>query len=254
MAMNKNRIIELCLVFLISILSFSIGTFVGKKYSDNQHKLALLDPNYKHDLNTEAPTTEVLHGETAAGGSEAAHGEDAVAQKPAIANETPMSDADVAKMNAEMTEDEDAADANTVKTINEDGTTAENPKGAKAKKPAAETVAATKRNNNENIVREVANISAKAKTITQDEKGLDGKTQYTVQIGSFPTPTEADKVVTSLQARGYKATQSEATVNGKTWYRVQVGLFGSLQDAQTYKKELVEQNHLSSAMILRVNK
>ena len=44
MAMNTNRIIELTLVFFISLFSFSIGTFVGKKYSDNQHRLSQLEP------------------------------------------------------------------------------------------------------------------------------------------------------------------------------------------------------------------
>lgn len=234
MAMNKNRIIELCLVFLVSILSFSIGTFVGKKYSDNQHRLALLDPNYKHDLNEYSQDTEktaAAHQETT---TEVAKDEHGNPLKATITEGAPISDADVAKISEEMEEEEESAD--TVKTINQDG-----------------TKAAVKKTGQE-IVREVANISAKAKSITQDDKTIDGKSQYTVQVGSFPSPAEADKVVSSLQARGYKASQASATVNGKTWYRVQVGLFNSLQDAQIYKKELVEQNHLTSAMILRVNK
>ena len=35
-------------MFFISLLSFSIGTFVGKKYSDNQHKISALEPQ-KHN-------------------------------------------------------------------------------------------------------------------------------------------------------------------------------------------------------------
>lgn len=259
MAMNKNRVIELCLVFLVSILSFSIGTFVGKKYSDNQHRLAILDPNYKHDLNTAADggatalSSSTSHETTSEGGTTV--GDDAHALKAAITDSKPLSDSDVAKMNAELSADEDAAgdtvkgDTNVVKTINEDGTAAdETPVKSKAKSKKTAAL------NGPNVVREVANISEKAKSITQDEKGLDGTTHYTVQVGAFPSPTEADKIVNSLQARGYKANYISATVNGKTWYRVQVGLFTSLQEAQIYKKELVEQNHLTSAIIQRVSK
>lgn len=270
MAMNTNRIIELCLVFLVSILSFSVGTFVGKKYSDNQHKLSLLDPNYKHESITDeasARTPSEAHGtEAAAAGTTTAvvNDEHGNPIKANITNSTPITDADVAKMAEEFSEEntEDLVDTSKadsgsiVKTINEDGSIVEEPKAkVKAAKQPAKKVAT--KVNGETMVREVANISERAQTIHQDVKGsdsADGKSQYTVQVGAFPSPTEAEKIASSLQARGYKASHSVATVNGKTWYRVQVGLFNSLQDAQVYKKELVEQNHLTSAIIQRLNK
>ena len=56
----------------------------------------------------------------------------------------------------------------------------------------------------------------------------------------------------SLKARGYKASSVEALVNGKMYYRVQVGIFDNLQEAQDYKKELVEKNRLSSAFIQKI--
>ncbi len=240
MSVNKNRIIELCLVFLISILSFSIGTFVGKKYSDNQHRLALLDPNYKHDINavTTVATTEEPTVEDPATNVEA---------KPEL------TDADVAQLNEEMNEeieeDPSAYDNSAlVKTINPDGT----PVAEKKEKPKKESVKAKAKTGAE-MVREVASISEKAKSIVQDTKIVDGKMQYTVQVGAYASAADAEKIVNGLQARGYKATQASATVNGKTWYRVQVGLFSSLKDAQVYKKELVEQNRLTSAIIQRVS-
>lgn len=276
MAMNTNRIIELCLVFLVSILSFSVGTFVGKKYSDNQHKLSLLDPNYKHEsiadetssrTPSEAHGTEAAHGvetTTADAAATPANDEHGNPIKANITNSTPITDADVAKMAEEFSEEntEDLVDTSKadsgsiVKTINEDGSVVEEPKAkTKATKQPAKKVA--EKVTGEKMVREVANISERAQSIHQDVKAsdsADGKSQYTVQVGAFPSPTEAEKIVSSLQARGYKASHSVATVNGKTWYRVQVGLFNSLQDAQVYKKELVEQNHLTSAIIQRLNK
>jgi cell division protein FtsN len=271
MAMNTNRIIELCLVFLVSILSFSVGTFVGKKYSDNQHKLSLLDPNYnKHESiadEASAHTPSEAHGtETAAATVAPANDEHGSPIKANITNSTPITDADVAKMAEEFSEEntEDLVDTSKadsgsiVKTINEDGSVVPDEPKAKAKKEATKLPAKkVAKVNGETVVREVANISERAQSIHQDVKAsdsADGKSQYTVQVGAFPSPTEAEKIASSLQARGYKASHSVATVNGKTWYRVQVGLFNSLQDAQVYKKELVEQNHLTSAIIQRLNK
>ena len=47
MGSKTDVVVKLVLVFFISLLSFSIGTFVGKKYSDNQHQLAALEPATK---------------------------------------------------------------------------------------------------------------------------------------------------------------------------------------------------------------
>ncbi len=272
MAMNTNRIIELCLVFLVSILSFSIGTFVGKKYSDNQHKLALLDPNYNKHENTAGEKSS--HTAATDNHGAATNDEHGNPIKANITSSTPITDADVAKMAEEFSEEntEDLVDTSKadsgsiVKTINEDGSVAAEESKieskieskTKAKKETAELpTKKIAKVNGETVVREVANISERAKSITTDVKhadSADGKSQYTVQVGAFPSPNEAEKIVSSLQARGYKASHAVATVNGKTWYRVQVGLFNSLQDAQIYKKELVEQNHLTSAIIQRLNK
>jgi hypothetical protein len=43
---KTDVVVKLVLVFFIALLSFSIGTFVGKKFSDNQHKMATLEPGH----------------------------------------------------------------------------------------------------------------------------------------------------------------------------------------------------------------
>jgi cell division protein FtsN len=257
--MNTNRIIELCLVFLVSILSFSVGTFVGKKYSDNQHKLALLDPNAKDHAPAGA---ESEHAALTAAANETEN----VTVKDAVVGTTPITDSDVAKMAEEFseegTEDKTADSSNVVKTIDEDGTivndttvvvknTAATTAKASVTPATIKKVIAAKPVKTENLARAVATISEKANTVIEKNSG---SAQYTVQVGAFPSTAEADKVSNSLQARGYKASQVEAMVSGKKWYRVQVGLFNSLEDAQIYKKELVEQNHIPSAIIQRVTK
>src|SRR5262249_57475895 len=40
-----DTMVKLVLVFFLSLLSFSVGTFVGKQFSDSQHKIAELENN-----------------------------------------------------------------------------------------------------------------------------------------------------------------------------------------------------------------
>src|SRR5690348_3863578 len=42
---RTDTLIKLVLVFFLSLLSFSVGTFVGKQFSDSQHKIADLENN-----------------------------------------------------------------------------------------------------------------------------------------------------------------------------------------------------------------
>ncbi len=240
MTMNTNRIIELALVFFISLFSFSIGTFVGKKYSDNQHRLALLEPNKKTE---ERQAVEAV-----------AHSEAATAT-----TESEITDADVAKMAEEFsTEGEevhggeatqaatqgmhnDAHAAATTANANQVTT-----KTVTTVKPAVKDVkeVTLQEADGELPEREVASIAPKAKTMQN----------YTVQVGSYPSEIEANKMAESLLARGYKANAVAANVNGKTMYRVQVGMFNNFNEAQEYKKELVEKNRLTSAFVQKVSK
>lgn len=240
MTMNTNRMIELALVFFVSLLSFSIGTYVGKKYSDNQHRLAQLEPKSE----TKEHTADVVdHGTET---TEASH------TTPTEKTAT-MTDAEVAKLAEEFaTEEEPAAHTKNIAEVTEHGpaktATAEALHKIKETKdikeiPTTVVAKAAPAQTAKDLSREVASISEKAKTMGA---------VYTVQVGAYPTSADAEKMTESLKARGYKASSVEALVNGKMYYRVQVGLFDNLQEAQEYKKELVEKNRLSSAFIQKI--
>lgn len=236
MTMNTNRMIELALVFFVSLLSFSIGTYVGKKYSDNQHRLAQLEPKSE----SKEHTADVID-----------HGSDTTAEAhPATTTEKTgtMTDAEVAKLAEEFaTEEEPSAHTKNVAEVSESApvktATAEAIHKIKETKEVKEVQAATVPSN---LPRDVASISEQAKAI--------GSSVYTVQVGAYPTAIDADKMTESLKARGYKASSVEALVNGKMYYRVQVGLFNNLQEAQEYKKELMDKNRLTSAFIQKIQK
>ncbi len=214
MAMNTNRIIELTLVFFISLFSFSIGTFVGKKYSDNQHRLSQLEPVKNESGNTAQISGEAINTAT-------------------IPSEDTLSDADVAQLAEEFSTD-DASAKNTEQT--------------EATVPTESTTKDVKEISlaESETARDVASIPAKAQV------SVPSPIQYTVQVGAYPTADDANKMTTNLNARGYKANTTVAKTNGKTWYKVQVGLFDNITEAQTYKKELVDKNRLSSAFVQKV--
>lgn len=257
MSQKTDSMIKLALVFFVSLLSFSIGTYVGKKYSDNQHKLALLEKP--------AITEPVAKSEFAAdhAGDVAEAGEATAdilheSQKPAA-----LTDSEVAQLAEEFAEEDETEvttiPQDTVATIQETeksvgviANTKPNIKNAEvptmtasgttqatavtASKPAAKTA------------EERVPASIPAKSAKTEIKPM----HFTVQIGSYPTENEAAEMTKDLQSKGYKTSYVPATVNGQVWYRVSVGLFGTIKEAQDYKKEFLEKTKISSAIIQRV--
>lgn len=257
MTVNTNRIIELSLVFFISLFSFSIGTFVGKKYSDNQHRLSQLEPNKK---------IEEGHGDSHAEATAENHGEGQHGEKATESHDPNDKNSHNTEAKAEATQDGEITDADVAKLAEEFANTAET-KAAHGETHAAaktektvETKTTTHAVAAKPIEKEVKEISTHEASNERDIASVPAKVnsmtaanaQYTVQIGSYPEEAEAKKVSESLVARGYKANTVPADVKGKTWYRVQVGMFRTVAEAQDYKKELMEKNKLTSAIVQKI--
>ena len=274
MAQNTNSIIKLALVFFISMLSFAIGTYVGKKYSDNQHKLATLEPQKESQEN---------HSEQAASAKESENAERSVASthegtnhegsnhgEPS-ANENShqgkaLTDAEVAKIAEEFANDNkenkhEDGESKPIKTATEHEekeiksisgkpnpskahmaeTTHSEPATAKSlTRPAAEQI---KKMDTEKVERDTASLHPRQNV---------APIQFTVQVGSFPTAAEASKLTQDLKGKGYKTSYTPAQVNGQTWYRVNVGLFDTVKEAQDYKKDFLEKTNMSSAIVQKI--
>ncbi len=229
MSQKTDTMIKLALVFTISLLSFSIGTYVGKMYSDNQHKLALLEPQaHPAGDNHEFATTEV-------GGEK-----QAATNAPAV-KETTLTDSEVAKIAEEFATDEteSSTDEKPITTTQDEKTipTVSSAAVRAALKPAKSAPAAK--------VSETERVPASIPK-------RDSSMHFTVQAGSFPTAEEAQKLTKELQSKGFKTSAVPAQVNGQTWYRVNVGLFGSVKEAQDYRKDFLEKSKLSSAFVQKV--
>lgn len=251
MSQKTDKMLKLALVFFISLLSFSIGTFVGKKYSDNQHKLAQLEPaKNKEAINHDFASS---HAENQAEKTATSDGSDPL-----------LTDNEVAKIAEEFAADSETEtetkDEKTIgttdsgqKEIKEISATVKNELAAKPKatstvspvpqkvvvSQATQIQKAIDKIKNTDAVREVASIPLNAG-------------QYTVQVGSFPTSADASKLSQELVAKGFKSSFIPAQVNGQTYYRVNVGLFGTVREAQDYKKDFLEKTKLTAAIVQRI--
>lgn len=280
MSQKTDNMIKLALVFFVSLLSFSIGTYVGKKYSDNQHKLALLEP--KNQTPTEVTTKTEEFASDAAVEVDPAH---KATEEVMAANDgkpTALTDSEVAKIAEEFaTEEDSTTEEKMVGTIDTEektvGTIIDPAVEAKAQKALATKTPVAVQNTNplpakvaaitqptpavKNTEAAQAAALAKIKQMAAEErvpasipvkKEVVTPLHFTVQVGSFPTQAEAEKMTGELQSKGYKTTFVPAKVNGQLWYRVNVGLFGSIKEAQDYKKEFLEKTKVSSAIVQRV--
>ena len=261
MSSKSNTIVNLVLVFFISLLSFSIGTFVGKKYSDNQHQLAALEPS-------KTTTREV-----------ASVREDGASEKVGSA----MSDEEIAKLAEEFVTDDqgtEKADAHgeeghSAVAANEHGSAPakghETTTTTASEKAHGETHAAVSATKPSAIAQELAagktpatghEAKPVAATTVSKENRIPSSLpkdvaqysvgKFTVQVAAYGDEAEAKKMASDLKGKGYSAFYIPANVKGKTWYRVSVGQFATQKEAQTYRGELMTNANISSAMVQKI--
>jgi cell division septation protein DedD len=285
---KTDVVVKLVLVFFISLLSFSIGTFVGKKFSDNQHKLSELEPGRA------TPGEEAAE---VAGEAKSEHGDRSVASiahdvtdvKPSQA----LSDDEIAKLAEEfVTDDEDKDQKTTDKHGghleakadhgNEHGTVANDAHkempiskspahSAAGKHDTRETASVDDKKAEKKVEASAAankvaagHDPAAAAPAHKEEKGLKAPTtlpkevaasavgKYTVQIASYPKEDEAQNMSNDLKNKGFSAFYVPAKVKGDTWYRVSVGLFSTQKEAQAYRNDLLARAKVSSAIVQKI--
>lgn len=263
---NKNgskadTVVKLVLVFFIALLSFSIGTFVGKKFSDNQYKLAQLEP------------TSTEHAGGQAEREIASIPADAHAVKPNDA----LSDDEIAKLAEEFVADEEtsegvlhdkAVDTQTVSKAldaekgehDESADHAEKVEHAEpAKAVAKKEIAAVSKVAERLAHGKSAVTTQEAKVPTNripaalpNELATSALGKYTVQVASYASEKEAQTRTADLKTQGFNSFYITATVKGKTWYRVGIGLFSTEKEAKAYKADLLSRTKVTSAIVQKI--
>lgn len=278
-ASKADTAVKLVLIFFITLLSFSVGTFVGKQVSDSDNRKAELEGD-GHEQKT------------------AAHDEEAMDE-----NTKPVSDEDVASLSEEVmkaerevaSDDSEAHKADhhgdEAKKADKDGyvhhtklkgSSAENAmhevhdekehKDDTATHAEAPTTAHASPEKGHASHAEKAHASSAAERVAHDKApAADPKLvrtptaklppvatttigKYTVQVGSYATEKEATSFAEKLKEKGFSAFYVPAEVSGKTWYRVSVGVFADQKSATNYRTELLSTQAVSSAIVQKIIK
>lgn len=237
MSQKTDNLIKLALVFFVSLLSFSIGTYVGKKYSDNQHKLAMLEPK------KELPVVKADEFASDAPEISKSHDLDETDNLNTHQKPVALTDSEVAKIAEEFAAEDVATEEKLVAALEPQETIMKTIPDSSVKLPVTKPVVKTTPKPVVTEERIPASINTKKET---------APLHFTVQVGSFPTQLEAETMTKELQGKGFKTTFVPVKLNGQLWYRVNVGLFGTVKEAQDYKKEFLEKTKLSSAIVQRV--
>jgi cell division septation protein DedD len=242
---NTDTIVKIILVFFISLLSFSIGTFVGKKFSDNQHKLSTMEPTKNEDNNASVGSTDHATAEESLSDD----------QVSALANEFVDDESKSAGKNESAVDETGHAKEETaIKEEPKDQATTHATENAK-NEPAKHETPKHEIAKHDSSVKEKEPKSEEINRIPSSiakEKAAINSTKFTIQIASYPTEADAQKKVDELKKVNFEAFYTHATIKGQTWYRVNVGTYATTKEATDNKAELVEKAHVNSAIIQKI--
>lgn len=249
---KTDAVVKLVLFGFVCLLSFSIGTFVGKKFSDNQHRLAKYEPTETESRGLASVSSHETNKGKAAS----------------------MTDEEIAKLAEEFVSDDEASSTAEIKSEVAAHDASAHADAKQVSKPEAKEVAEKKVD-----VKPTEQPLKVAKDIVADKKvappAVDaGKARipsslprnlasspigkYTVQVGAYPTEEEATKQTERLKKEGHSAFFVEAKVKSgeatKTWYRVSVGLFATKKEAEVLMKDLMTEKKVSTALVQQITK
>lgn len=272
--------IKLSLIFFISLLSFAVGTWVGKRYTEQQHKLAQLEPKKGHGEEGHRSTASAEEGEHHAASAD-----------EHITSEKSISDEEIAKLAEQFVTNEEGEDAehgkkeerspaseNSVKEDKKSATSKKeethadkkevvrgetkdeshaNKKDIKhggTKEDSAHSDKKTDDHGLKDVKKSAAHdvkdekITAAAKEVSKTNAG-----KFTVQVSAYATQKDADTKVKELKEKGYSAFVVTANVNSQNWYRVNVGLFTTQKEAAEMKANLMAKSAVESAIIQKIS-
>ena len=265
---KTDTVVKLILVFFISLLSFSVGTFVGKQFSDSQHRLASLENEYNKDSSQSRSTASIPS--------------DGMEVEPSEI----LSNEDVAKLAEEFVQDKKTDHKAERNVANTESTTsdvkakvdevANKPIDSKmpSEKAAAAKVIAERAGKTvedyhgdvtqkaaEKIAKNKAPLEAAKSTAVDTKKAMaslpstvsaDVKGKYTIQVSSHQSESEAKSRVEDLTKKGYVASYVAADVGGKSWYRVGVGTFGTVKSAKEYLEKVKSNPSFKGAIVRQI--
>jgi len=248
-----DSIVKVVLVFFVCLLSFSVGTYVGKRFSDYQHRIAQLTGETSQGTKSELSSLEVTNRDISvtASNSEAMTSED-VAKLAASLDQAESETVDLSKTKTDSGQERDIASTTSLASPAAAATTGNIEADTKEKETSDAKAIGTATSSS---LMKGTTTSSQVKEVKENYAG-----KFTVQIGSFPTEAEAEKLTKELVKNGISAFYITAKVADKndeskvkTWYRVNVGLYSSSKEAETSKSELISSKAISNGFVQKIN-
>lgn len=241
---KTDTLIKLLLIFFISLLSFSVGTFVGKQFSDSQHKLTLLEQNENSSQTTSALKDDLD-----------SHPSQATAKE-------------ISKLANDFVEAEKTEIANPI-TKNKDKEASKDNKIGKDKESVREIAQVDNAKNKEpNNVQDVADKIAKNEVPIVNEKKEKPENpittrlpssiassaigKFTIQIASYLSEEDAKKHTQKLKDQGFSAFYLTAKVNNQSWWRVSSGLFVTRKEAMESMDKMIKEQSITAGIIQKI--
>jgi cell division septation protein DedD len=253
---SADTIIKLVLIFFISLLSFSVGTFVGKQVSDADYRKAAIEGDYDH-FHADAKTKDA--------GDDKGLTEDDIAsltEEFVNSEKRDIASADATKKPAAAAAGASGADIATAETQGYKQYSKAVPsknmqaKAAAQKELMAEKAPATVEKAAARVAAGKAPIADKPEerkpTSVLPSVATSAVGKFTVQVASYADEAEAKAHSAKLKTKGWNAFYIPAEIKGRTWYRVSVGLFSTTASAEKFKSELVKEANISSAYVQKI--
>jgi cell division septation protein DedD len=250
---KADTLVKVVLVFFISLLSFSVGTFVGKQVSDSDHRRLALEGEYKAERNVASSDEKAEPSEEAITDKEVENLTEEFVNKeksrePAAADEDQAKDEHAAVA-------PEHAEANGYKSYSRD----KNPKEAKAEH-APETPEHAKGDAPHAAAQKIAASKAPSDGKAEERKptatlpavASSAVGKYTVQVASYQTEEEAKNHAATLKGKGWNAFYLPATIQGKPWYRVSVGLFNNDKSAREFRAQFMKESGSKSTLVQKI--
>ena len=255
--------VKALLVFLISLFSFSVGTYVGKQVSDSEYRTSHLESqDSPHRTSASVPESTKVEPESTLSDEDIA----------SLSKE--FIDSEKQKMQKPEHKDHESSDQKPTK-MEMDTDISEFKKSVEFKgNPVDQKIAQMdelKEMKKTQKTKTASKASAAAMNVAENKAPSEGpKTRrptsvlpkvassvvgkYTIQIASYSTKKEALKHASQLKEKGYNAFFVPAKVKGTVWYRVSVGVFASQKSAMNFQKELKTQARIPASIITRITK
>lgn len=247
-------LLKFCVVFVIALCSFAVGTFAGKKFTEDQHRLSSLE-------------SENADREVASVGD--------LDVKPTNA----LSDADLKSLTEEFSQDEaknieaavgdkhkeaEALAQQALEKLDEEMKTIEKTKDAAhnnvdTRQPLA-AVSATKTleknvDHTTLVAQRVAANQAQVISIPKKEvsrlpsslpviAASSAAGKFTVQVASYKTEAEAKAFTEDLVKKGLEAYYIKAELKGQTWFRVSIGSYTGQEEANSQLQKIYKEAKL----------